>query len=245
MTFPDVVDLIAVMSSNTRIMTLVPDFWEQVNAARLHLMTLTLDVALPNASALAILLYTCQSNLYKQLNVDLRQVASEAVPATRSLLVDTWRPFMRSFLVGLTHMPTHRDEIWRGLPHPHSQFAEQYTPGTKVRWNGFTSCATSPFKAWLFAVRISTTETAGIPDVTLFCCSSVVAHCLAAVSMYPAEEEVVVPCGSEFAVVSSGKTVMVEVHCLVHVAGEKGGPNYDFYLYPLQYKSRQDLNLIT
>ncbi len=84
-----------------------------------------------------------RQNLYKELNVDMRQLMSEA-PDVAQNLKSTWAPLVKNILTGMARMPKHLQRFfYRGRPENYSDLRELYAPGREITWAAFTSCSKS------------------------------------------------------------------------------------------------------
>ena len=80
-----------------------------------------------------------RQNLFKELNVDLRELASQEGEAHKNL-VATWAPLIKNMLSGMAKMPKHQQKsFYRGRPESFSDLRQLYRGGRHITWAAFTS----------------------------------------------------------------------------------------------------------
>ncbi len=84
-----------------------------------------------------------RQNLYKELNVDMRQLMTQTADVHKNL-VSTWAPLVKNILMGMARMPKHVQRyFYRGRPENYMDLRELYAGGREITWAAFTSCSKS------------------------------------------------------------------------------------------------------
>ena len=129
----------------------------------------------------AVYLYTCESAFYRQINATLRD-------PDRSKIVP-YLPYLRLLFSAVSHLPTHRQRLWRGVP---LDLREQYPLGATVTWWGVSSCTSNLGVAEAFMGRRGRR--------TLFEVSPARAVSIRQFSAYTGEDEYILAPGTQFTV---------------------------------------------
>ena len=88
-----------------------------------------------------------RGNLFKELNVDLRQLSTLTDVSQHQSLVSVWAPFVKVMLSALGKMPHQTPgKFYRGRPEHYSDLRDIYGSGREVVWAAFTSVS-SHFEA--------------------------------------------------------------------------------------------------
>ncbi|MFD6277607.1 ADP-ribosyltransferase domain-containing protein [Streptomyces sp. NPDC060209] len=83
-----------------------------------------------SADAIAALhLYTCESSFYREINAVLRSPDRAKVAP--------YLPYLRLLFSAVSHLPAHKQPLWRGVP---LDLRAQYPLGKTVTWWGVSSC---------------------------------------------------------------------------------------------------------
>ena len=141
---------------------------------------------------------TNEASLFYEVNRELRDLA-RANPATRELIINTWGPFVRSCIQGLTKCPTVAPGTvtWRARPEPSALLQDIYHLGAELMFGSFMS-TTLDFKVACHML--------GCSQGTIFEFSLLEGFQLHDVSVRPCESEVLLPPNTRFAVTSAPMT---------------------------------------
>ncbi|CAF1162839.1 unnamed protein product [Adineta steineri] len=135
----------------------------------------------------AILLYTMEADEYSfyiALNRILRdENRRKAVP---------WFSYLRLFDSGLRKLPTVKGCIWRGVSH---DISHDYKKNDELTWWSITSCS--------LAVEVVEDFLNSKKNATLFMIEAVNAKNIAGYTLFPTEEEAILPMGTKLRVRSN------------------------------------------
>jgi hypothetical protein len=113
-------------------------------------------------------------------------------------LVQLWAPFMKNMLSAMNKMPLVTEQkFYRGRPESWDDIRGLYRAGREVVWAGFTSCSRSLDQA----AYIASWDQGCVLELTLFN-----VHDISPLSLYPAEQEVLLPPGTKLVVLADTRT---------------------------------------
>ena len=168
------------------------------------------------ALLLAMCMYTLQGGFYLALNTQLREIQSQRLTADARLAIyTTWRKYMGLFLCALDSLPRFAGVVYRGIPMSRTIAKAMYSPGGRVRWNGFTSTTKDVEFAREHAIDLPKNKgnKKGDDGVVLFKVD--VFTCgvdISAYSCYSGEQEVLIYPGQEFVIVSQSDDQILEIY---------------------------------
>ena len=137
-------------------------------------------------------------NLFCEVNRDMRELA-RADRETRERLKKAWAPFLHYCIQGVLRCPTvpQGTVTWRARPEPIERLREVYQPGYELIFCAFTSSSTD----FRYACAMACFSVGTILEFTLL-----EGFQLDELSLYPRENEVLLPPSKRFAVSSAGPT---------------------------------------
>ena len=137
-----------------------------------------------------------EGNRFCEVNRDLRGLARTDLE-TRECLKKAWAPFMHYCIHGGLRCPTVPPEpvAWRARPEPTERLREVYQPGYEVIFCAFTPSSTD----FRYACAMACYSVGTILEFTLL-----EGFHLDALSLYPCENEALLPPNKRFAVSSAG-----------------------------------------
>ena len=135
-----------------------------------------------------------RGNLYKELNVDLRMIYTEAAAGERANLIAVWGPFMKTMMNALAKVPKlGAQKFWRGRPEKFARIRDIYKAGRMVTWASFTSVS----KNFDQAAYLARWDEGCVLELSL-----PVVFDISKFSFFPSEEEGIIQPGAKFVVLS-------------------------------------------